>query len=81
LLDDDWPSAGELSFDNAQLRYRPGLPLALQGVSVDIHPGEHIGVVGKTVYRLDESPCDAFGRSGQLMISALFLLNPTTERL
>jgi ABC-type bacteriocin/lantibiotic exporter with double-glycine peptidase domain len=49
LLEDDWPSAGGLTFDNAQLRYRPDLPLALQGVDIDVQPGEHIGVVGKTV--------------------------------
>jgi ABC-type multidrug transport system fused ATPase/permease subunit len=49
LLDDDWPSAGALSIDNVYLKYRPSLPPALSGVTADIRPGEHIGIVGKTV--------------------------------
>eukprot|EP00501_MAST-03F_sp_TOSAG23-6_P002017 GSMAST32.ASY1.ANO1.2102.1 assembled CDS len=33
---------------DVQLRYRPGLPLALRGVSVAINGGEKIGVCGRT---------------------------------
>ena len=29
----NWPPAGAISFDKLELRYRPGLPLVLRGVS------------------------------------------------
>jgi ABC-type multidrug transport system fused ATPase/permease subunit len=44
----DWPTGGEIRFENAKLRYREDLPLALRGVTFTIKAGEHIGVVGRT---------------------------------
>eukprot|EP01050_Picozoa_sp_SAG11_P008243 SAG11_NODE_717_length_7606_cov_5.968563_6_plen_122_part_00 len=35
-----FPSAGKLELAGAELRYRPGLPLALRGVSLSIVAGE-----------------------------------------
>lgn len=32
----------------AQVRYRPNTPLVLHGITLDIHGGEKIGVVGRT---------------------------------
>ena len=43
-----WPSEGSIKFDNVQLRYRPELPLVLHGLSFEIHPGEKVGIVGRT---------------------------------
>lgn len=43
-----WPENGALNFENVHLRYRPGLPLVLQGLSMNIKGGEKIGVVGRT---------------------------------
>jgi ABC-type multidrug transport system fused ATPase/permease subunit len=43
-----WPENGEIVFSNVQIRYRPGLPLVLKGLSIHIKPGEHIGVIGRT---------------------------------
>ncbi|KAF2099088.1 hypothetical protein NA57DRAFT_38826 [Rhizodiscina lignyota] len=43
-----WPEHGEIVFDNVEMRYRPGLPLVLQGLSVHVKAGERIGVVGRT---------------------------------
>lgn len=43
-----WPSQGAISFSGLTMRFRPGLPYALEGVSLSIHPGEKIGVVGRT---------------------------------
>jgi len=43
-----WPTRGEISFQNLQLRYRPELPLILQGVSATIQAGEKVGVCGRT---------------------------------
>lgn len=43
-----WPSAGDINFDDVHMRYRPGLPLVLKGLSINIKGGERIGVVGRT---------------------------------
>ena len=42
-----WPAAGAIVFEKASLRYKPQLPLALNGCSISIAGGEHIGVVGE----------------------------------
>ncbi|KAG7359453.1 multidrug transporter membrane ATP-binding component [Nitzschia inconspicua] len=44
----DWPEKGVLEFDNVSLRYREGLPLALNGLSFKISSGQTCGVVGRT---------------------------------
>jgi len=43
-----WPDVGNIIFDDVQMRYRPGLPLVLKGLSVDIKGGERVGIVGRT---------------------------------
>jgi ABC-type multidrug transport system fused ATPase/permease subunit len=43
-----WPQHGKLTFQNVCLRYREGLPLALNNFSFTIPPGSHCGVVGRT---------------------------------
>ncbi|KAF2168939.1 hypothetical protein M409DRAFT_20953 [Zasmidium cellare ATCC 36951] len=43
-----WPEKGEIKFDNVQMRYRDGLPLVLKGLTMNVRPGERIGVVGRT---------------------------------
>ena len=45
---DTWPEKGGLEFKDVQMRYRPGLPLVLKGLSVNIRPGERVGIVGRT---------------------------------
>lgn len=47
-VDSSWPSSGELSFDKVDLRYRPGLPLSLDGLSFSLKSGQRCGVVGRT---------------------------------
>ena len=42
-----WPSKGAIQFQEASMRYRDG-PLVLKGVSLNIQPGEKIGVCGRT---------------------------------
>ena len=39
---------GALVFQGVKMRYRPGLPLVLKGLDVEIVAGEKIGVVGRT---------------------------------
>ena len=43
-----WPTAGEIVFDHAVLRYRPELPPALKDLNITIHGGSHVGIVGRT---------------------------------
>ncbi|AEY98471.1 FAGL346Wp [Eremothecium gossypii FDAG1] len=59
-----WPAAGEIVFQEVSFAYRPGLPLALCGVSFHVRAGEKIGICGRTgagktsvttaLYRLSE---------------------------
>lgn len=47
-VDPSWPSSGDLTFDNVDLRYRPGLPLSLDGLTFTLKSGQRCGVVGRT---------------------------------
>lgn len=44
----DWPSKGEIDFEQVSLAYRPGLPLVLKDVTLKIGSGEKIGICGRT---------------------------------
>ncbi|KAF9578866.1 hypothetical protein BGW38_005130, partial [Lunasporangiospora selenospora] len=62
-----WPSQGAVSFNNVSMRYRPGLPQVLQGISFDIKAGHKVGIVGRT------------GAGKSSLIHALFLLSEIDE--
>jgi ABC-type multidrug transport system fused ATPase/permease subunit len=47
-LPSSWPERGRLEFNDVCLRYREGLPLALNKLSFVIPPGARCGVVGRT---------------------------------
>lgn len=51
----DWPQEGEITFENAEMRYRENLPLVLKKVSFTIKPKEKIGIVGRTGSGKDSS--------------------------
>jgi subfamily B ATP-binding cassette protein HlyB/CyaB len=42
------PLKGRITLDNVSFRYRPEAPPVLQGVSLDLRPGEVVGIVGKS---------------------------------
>ncbi|KAM4059836.1 ABC transporter transmembrane domain-containing protein [Hirsutella rhossiliensis] len=44
----EWPRAGRVQFQSLTLSHRPGLEPALRDVTLDIEPGEKVGVVGRT---------------------------------
>ena len=44
----EWPQNGSLEFRNVSLRYREGLPLALNDLSFSIPAGKTCGIVGRT---------------------------------
>lgn len=43
----NWPERGGIKFENIELRYRPELPPVLRDLSLEINPGEKVGVVGR----------------------------------
>lgn len=47
-VEPSWPCSGDLKFDEVDLRYRPGLPLSLHGLSFTLKSGQRCGVVGRT---------------------------------
>jgi len=47
-LPPEWPQNGSLEFRNVSLRYREGLPLALNDLSFSIPAGTTCGIVGRT---------------------------------
>jgi len=48
LMEKGWPSRGMIEFIGAKLRYRPGLPLVLKGLSIKIPSQSRVGIVGRT---------------------------------
>lgn len=58
----DWPSNGEIEFQDLELRYLPDQPPTLKKVNFNIKPKEKIGVVGRT------------GAGKSSLITALFQL-------
>ncbi|XP_050370620.1 LOW QUALITY PROTEIN: ABC transporter C family member 12-like [Argentina anserina] len=55
-----WPSSGSIKFEDVVLRYRPGLPPVLHGLSFRVSANEKLGIVGRT------------GAGKSSMINALF---------
>ncbi|KAJ7671586.1 ABC transporter [Mycena polygramma] len=43
-----WPSKGQIEMKDIVLKYRPGLPAVIKGISMTVKPGEKIGIVGRT---------------------------------
>ncbi|OAE35389.1 hypothetical protein AXG93_2587s1040 [Marchantia polymorpha subsp. ruderalis] len=66
----DWPTEGAIEFETLEMRYRPGLPLVLKGVSMSINGGEVVGVVGRT----------GSGKSS-LMLCLFRLVEPASGRI
>lgn len=62
-----WPQNGTITFSNVHMRYRPGLPLALRGLNIEVRSGERIGIVGRT------------GAGKSSILSALFRITKLAE--
>ncbi|OVA01894.1 ABC transporter [Macleaya cordata] len=43
-----WPATGRVELHNLKIRYRPGTPLVLRGISCTFEGGHKIGIVGRT---------------------------------
>uniref|UniRef100_A0A7S4QNI1 ATP-dependent transporter ycf16 n=1 Tax=Alexandrium monilatum TaxID=311494 RepID=A0A7S4QNI1_9DINO len=61
------PEACELAFEGVSIRYLPHMPRALDGLSVQLRPGERLGIVGRT------------GSGKSTVMGALFRLFPLEE--
>jgi ATP-binding cassette, subfamily C (CFTR/MRP), member 4 len=48
LLDESWPGSGDIDVRSLSVRYRPGLPLAIDGVTFRLESGSRVGIVGRT---------------------------------
>jgi len=44
----EWPQDGRITFESVVVRYREDRPPALKGISIDLAPGEHVGIIGRT---------------------------------
>ena len=44
----NWPSKGEIIFENFNVKYRKDTELVLKNINFQIKPGEHLGIVGRT---------------------------------
>lgn len=43
-----WPSSGNITITNLEMKYRPETPLVIKGLNVEITGGSRVGVVGRT---------------------------------
>ncbi|KAJ3653134.1 hypothetical protein Zmor_019045 [Zophobas morio] len=43
-----WPQVGQIEFKSISMRYSPDKPLVLKKIEIKIHPGEKVGIVGRT---------------------------------
>lgn len=66
---ESWPSMGEIIFENVDFAYRPGLPIVLKNLNLNIKSGEKIGICGRT------------GAGKSTIMSALYRLNEFDRRL
>jgi ABC-type multidrug transport system fused ATPase/permease subunit len=48
LKEANWPNEGRVQIQSLTLSHRPGLDPALRDVTLEIKPGEKIGIVGRT---------------------------------
>ncbi|KAI4352953.1 hypothetical protein L6164_007156 [Bauhinia variegata] len=58
----NWPAVGKVEINHLQIRYRPGAPLVLRGITCTFEGGYKIGIVGRT------------GSGKSTLIGALFRL-------
>ncbi|KAG0588980.1 hypothetical protein KC19_2G282400 [Ceratodon purpureus] len=66
----NWPVKGKVELQNLQIRYRPGAPLVLKGITCTFEGSQRVGVVGRT------------GSGKTTLISALFrLVEPAGGRI
>lgn len=48
VVGDSWPKHGAIEVKDLSARYRPGLPLVLNGISFSVKAGEKVAICGRT---------------------------------
>lgn len=48
LIAENWPSKGEMVFDNVSMKYRPQMDPSMIDVNMQIQAGMKVGIVGRT---------------------------------
>lgn len=64
---EDWPTKGEIKFEDVFFSYRPGLAPVLKNLNLNIGSGEKIGICGRT------------GAGKSTIMSALYRINEVNE--
>ncbi|QLL30214.1 hypothetical protein HG536_0A00310 [Torulaspora globosa] len=64
---ENWPSEGEIIFEEVSFAYRPGLPVVLHNLNLQIKRGEKIGICGRT------------GAGKSTIMSALYRINELAD--
>lgn len=64
---EDWPTKGEIVFEDVSFAYRPGLPVVLKDLSMQVGNGEKIGICGRT------------GAGKSTIMSALYRINELAD--
>ena len=70
LKQQHFPIKGEITFKNYSNKYRPNTPLVLNNISINLHHGEKVGIVGRT----------GCGKS-TLCLSLFRLIEPTSGNI
>ncbi len=52
----EWPATGTIEIQNISLRYRPGLPIVLKDISLNVSGGEKLGIIGRFVSDISAIP-------------------------
>ncbi|CCE61636.1 hypothetical protein TPHA_0A05620 [Tetrapisispora phaffii CBS 4417] len=64
---ESWPEEGTIKFENVDFAYRPGLPIVLKNINLQINGTEKIGICGRT------------GAGKSTIMTALYRLNELTS--
>ncbi|CAF0918354.1 unnamed protein product [Adineta ricciae] len=66
----NWPTRGEIQINNLSTKYRDNLELVLKDITINVQPGEKVGIIGRT----------GSGKSS-LCIALFRIIEPTTGEI
>lgn len=69
-----WPEQGRVTYADVRLRYHRDAPLALNGLSLDIRPGQKLGICGRTGAFLTVFRCSALLNDHVVQLTGAYLV-------